>query len=458
VKVTSQLIENRQAELTIEVDDERVQQALRNAAKRISGKLNIPGFRKGKAPYNIVLRTVGEEGLYEEAIDELGQQVYREALKESEFEPYGPAKMDDVQLKPLVFRLTVPLRPTVDLGDYRALRVPYTPPQASDEAVDQVLKGLQERHTMLEPAGEGPVEWNQVAVLTIEGRRGQGEEVETIVDEHDVSLLVAETTDFPLPGFIQHVLGMKVGEEKSFELAVPEDFDDEELRGTTVYFTTKLEDLKVRVVPPLDDALAQTVGDYETLDALRAAVRASLLQQAMREAESRYTDECLRKLVEQAKIEFPPMMVEEQLDHMIEGKERQLKDQKMNLDEFLNIKKQSRDDYRAELRPKAEVNIQRGLALSELAVREGLTVSRDEVTIAINMISAGYGQNADQVREALSADDSRQSLSINLLTDKVTARLMSICKGENPPLPSAEEPALATEPAAVEPAPAVESH
>ena len=462
MKVTSQLLENRQASLTIEVDDERVQKALQSAAKRLAGRLNIPGFRKGKAPYGVVLRAVGEEGLYEEAIDELGQHVYREALEESQLDPYGPAQMDDVKLKPMVFRLTVPLRPTADLGDYRSLRVPYTPPQVTDAAIDDVLKGLQDRHTVLEPVGEGPAQADQVVVLTIEGtlRAGPDQDAKPFMHEHDVSLLIAEAADFPFPGFVQNIVGMKVGEEKSFEMVVPETDENAEMRGKTVDFKVKLDDLKTRMVPPLDDAFAQTVGAFETLSALRDTARASLLQQAVRDAESRYTDDCLQKLVEQSGLEFPPHMVEEELDHIIERTEARLKDQKISLDEFLNLKKQSREAYREELRPKADGNVKRGLVMSELAVLEKLGVSRDEVTIAVNMISAGYGENADSVRESLASDEARQSLSISLLTDKVTGRLKSICKGENPPLPSEEQvdeitasmPAVAEEAAAEEPA------
>ncbi len=454
MKVTSELLQDCQAALTIEVEDERVQQALRSAARRLANKLNIPGFRKGKAPYNVVLRTVGEEGLYQEMIDELGQQIYREALEESKLEPYGPAQLDDVQLKPLVLKMRVPLQPVVDLGDYRSLRVPYAPPDVSDQAVDEVLKGLQERHAMLELAGEGPVEPGQVAVLTIDGKLSRDPDAESIVHENEISLRVDDATDFPFRGFIQYVVGMKVGEEKAFEFVVPQDDEDEELRGKTVYFTVKLEDLKARVIPPLDDALAQTIGDYETLDALRSAVRGSLLQQATRETESKYLDECLNKLVEQARIDFPSQMVEDELDRLIERTRQRLKEQKMSLDEFLNIKKQTLQEYRAELRPKAEGHVRRGLAMSELAVHEGLRVTRDEVRVAINFISAGYGENADQVRESLSSDESRHSLSLSLLSDKVTARLVSICKGENPPLSSVEEPAKleASAPAVSEPA------
>jgi trigger factor len=328
--------------------------------------------------------------------------------------------------------------------------VPYTEPQASEEQIAEVLKSLQERHAMMEPAGEGPAEMGQVAVLDIEGKLGAEENAEPFMHEHEAQLMVSETTDFPFPGFVQHIVGMKAGEEKSFEMVVPDTDDDEALRGKTVDFKVKLQDLKVRTVPPLDDAFAQTVGAFETLDALRGAIRASQLQQAKQEADSRYSDECLLKLVEQATIEFPSQMADEELDRLIERTERRLKDQKMSLDEFLNIKKQSREQYRAEMRPRAESNVRRGLAMSELAIREGLTVTRDELTVMINMLSAGYGEEADRVRESLSTDESRQSLSVSMLSDKVVARLVSICKGENPPLPAEQEKAK-------EPAPAAET-
>ena len=233
---------------------------------------------------------------------------------------------------------------------------------------------------------------------------------------------------------------------------MPESAGDAELTGKTVYFQVKLEGLKVRRVPLLDDALAQTVGEYETLDALRAAVHDSLLQQATQEANSKYGEECLQKLVEQARIEFPPNMVEDELDELIKRTEQRLKDQKMNLDEFLNIKKQSRDEYRNELRPRAENNVRRALVLGTLAEVEGLKVSADEVTEQINSLAGRYG-NQPEVQTALSSSEGRRSLGLSLLTDKVYVRLVSICKGENPPLPTAEEPAQPTEVSAAEVAP-----
>lgn len=313
MNVTSQTLENRQVELTVQVEDERVQQALHHAARRIADKANIPGFRKGKAPYPVVVRTIGQDAIFEEMIEELGQQVYREAMEQSQLDVYGPGELQDLQRDPLVFKFTVPLRPAVDLGDYRSLRVPFTAPQVPEEEVDQVLQGLQERNATLEPAGEGPVEWNQVAVISMEARFSPESE-RPIFDQQGISVLVAESTDFPYPGFIPNLIGMKVGEEKSFVLPVPQDAEDEEMRGKDIYYKIKLQDLKVRHIPALDDALAQTIGEYETLAALRQGVRADLEHRATHDAESQYADECLRKLAEQAHIEFPPQMLEEELE------------------------------------------------------------------------------------------------------------------------------------------------
>ena len=457
MKVNSQTLDNHQVALSIEVEDERVQQALQRAAKRMATKANIPGFRKGKAPYPVVLRAFGQDAVFEEMVEELGQQVYREAMEESQLEPYGPGEMQDVQRDPLVFKFTVPLRPTVDLGDYRSLRAPFTPPEVSDEAVDEVLKDLQERNSTLEPAGEGPVDWNQVAVISMEAKFDP-ESDRPIFNQQGISVLVAESTDFPYPGFIPNLVGMKVGEEKSFWLPVPQDTEDEEMRGKNIYYKVKLEDLKIRSVPALDDALAQTIGEYETLAALREDMRASLRQRATREAESQYADECLYKLAEQARIEFPPQMVEEELDRLVEQTERRLKSQKMNLDEFLNIKKQTREAYREELRPRAGNNIRQGLALNHLVESEQISVSEDEVSAQVQNITAMYGQGSDALQAELSSARGKQSIAFDLLTSKGMARLVSICKGENPPLPTAEEPAEAAEPPSAEPALSTENN
>jgi len=218
------------------------------------------------------------------------------------------------------------------------------------------------------------------------------------------------------------------------------------LRGKTIHIQTRLNDLKVRRVPPLDDALAQTIGEYETLDALRQAVHKSLEQQARREADTRYANTCADKLAQQAQVEFPPEMVEAELDKIVERAKQRSSEQKMSWEEFLNIKKQTEEQYRDEMRPQASNNIRRALALGWLAELENLQVTDDEVSAALQSIADSYPENNAQVSEALSSDEFKHSVKLDLFTFRIMGQLASICKGENPPLPTAQEPELVTEP------------
>jgi trigger factor len=401
VKVTTQTLENRQVEMVIEVEDERVQQALQHTAKHLAQKINIPGFRKGKAPYPIVLRTVGEPALYEEMLGEVSSQWVEEALKEADLGLYHPVEMSDLHLKPLSFKVIVPLPPVVELGDYRSLRVPYELPVMPEDELDKVLQDIRERSAVLEPAGEGPAEWGQIAALHITGTTPDNQVLafSHAADEGDsINLRLDEATTFPVPGFVAQIVGMKVGQEKTFSLPVPDDFEDEALRGQALTFVAKLEDLKTRYVPPLDDALAQTVSNYETLDELRKTLRSGMEQRLRAQADEAYANTCVERLTQAAQVDFPPFMLEEELDKLLKEVDQRLQRQKMSLEELLNIKKQSEEDYRQEMKPRAAARLKQTLALVKFIETEGLA-SKD-----------------GQIDEGVAA--------------KAMDRLVSICKGE----------------------------
>lgn len=434
MKVTTQTLENRQIEMSIEVEDERVQQALQSAARRIAGQINIPGFRKGKAPYPVVVRAIGEETLYDEMLKELAPKLVQEALQEANLNPYHLTDMAALKLKPLSFKVTLSLPPVVDLGDYRSLRVPFEAPPVPEEAINNTLEDIRQRNTVIEPAGDGPAEWGQVAVLHIAATVGEGEPLDftEYADESGgISVLLDEQKESFLPGFSVNVVGMKVGDEKPFSLLVPADFSDEGLRGKTVNFTVKLNDLKKLVVPPLDDALAQTIGNYESLDQLRTVLHNAMEQNLKAQAEATYVDACVEKLAESATIEFPPILIEEELDRIIEEVDQRLRSQKMNLDEMLNIKKQTKEQYREEMKPRAIKRVRQGLAIGKFIEMENLAPEE--------------GKENEIIHKALD-------------------RLTAICKGESPAIEAAagesapaEAPAV-TPPAASQDEPILESN
>ncbi len=434
MKVTTEARENRLLALTIEVEPERVEAALNKAAKSIAQKTNIPGFRKGKAPRRVIEQMFGKGALLEEAVDDLGQQVYKEALDQEQIEPYGPGQLEDIQNDPFVLKMVVPLAPIIELGDYRGLRVPFETPTVEHGEIDHQLEHLRERHAIVEPAPEGTsADWGHMVSLDLKSTV----EDKPFYSRSDANfVLEKEHLDdevIVLPGFEEQIVGMKPGEEKSFSLPVPDDEDEyDEFAGKTAEINVTLKEVRLRELPELDDALAQTVGDFETIDALRDAIRQDVADAKLREAESAYVDRAVDKLLEKAQIEFPPVMVEDELDEMLDRTDKRLRDQKLNLEEYLKILGKTREEYRQEMRPTAEAHIRRGLLLSRLVELEKITVDAADVDKEIEAVSAAYGQRAKEVRDALSSKESRRRLELELLTRKALDRLTAIAKGEAP--------------------------
>ena len=439
MKVTTEPREHRQMGLTIEVEPEQAEAALARAAKRLAQKYKIPGFRPGKAPRSVVERTVGRQALYEEVIDELGPKLYREAIEQHDLDPYGPGEMEDIQLDPLVLKMIVPLQPDVDLGDYRSLRVPHEPPTVDEHGVEHQLEHIRENQAIIEPAGDVPADDNMVARLDIESTV----EGTPFMNQKGANISLAKPLDPDETGdvfdFTDQIIGMRPGEDKAFDVTVPDTDSYGELRGKTAEFRVHLIELKQRELPAFDDALAQTVGDYETLDALKAAIRSELLAAAERQAESDYSDRVIDELVRRARVEYPPQMVESEIDALLERTEKRMQDQNLTLEEYLKALGKSRDEYREELRPTAEVRLRRGLVLNQVIKNESLKVSDEDVNKQIEAMAEVYGPRADEARQTLSSGKNREAIVLDLLSRAGVARLVAIAKGEAPAL---HEPAI----------------
>ncbi|MDH7486362.1 MAG: trigger factor [Anaerolineae bacterium] len=423
MKVTSEELPDRQVVLTVEVEEERTQRALQQAAHRLSKRIRIPGFRPGKAPYPIVLRTVGEDHLRAEAFKAIGQQLYEEALKEAGIEAYAQGMLEDVQWGPLTFKVTVPLPPRVELGDYRALRVAPDPVIVLDEEVDEALQQWRERYAEWVPV-ERAAAYGDMLVMDIVGHVGEQE----ILNHQNWEWVLREESSGSLPGFDAALAGLKAGDSRSFDLTYAE---GSSRAGQTAHFEVAVHSVKARELPPLDDEFAQTVGEeYETLDALRESIRGKL--RAQREAESNYESKALDALVAQARIEFPPLMVEEELDDLLEEHDRVLRQQQgLPLDDYLRLMHKSKEEYRQEQRPLAEQRLRRRLALSEFIEQEGLAVTEEEVDEEIERrVAAQPEERAERARGLFASPNGRQMLRNDLLTRKALLRLLTIARGE----------------------------
>jgi len=375
---THEITPDRQAIITIQVEPEKMRAAMQQAARVLARQTKIPGFRPGKAPYQVIAARVGLENLRSEALEHLGHELYEQAIKDIGLEPIAPGQIEVVEQDPLTFKATVPLTPVVELGDYHSIRIPPEEVQIEASQVDEILEKLRADNAELVPV-DRPLAMGDHLVADLRITAG-----DTIVlDQQGVTFSASEEAVQSIPpGFVDRLVGMQAGETREFDLTYPEDYQDAQLAGKTVHLTVTVHELKERQLPPLDDELAKTVGDYESLEALRNRIRADLLARARHNADDRYTTAVFKAIIDCSTVQFPPLMVEHELDEMLEEQDKSYKSIGLSLEQVLGMEHVTLEKYRADMRPTAEYRVARALVLNKFIEREKITVSAEEAEAA----------------------------------------------------------------------------
>ena len=339
MKIQVERKESCEAMVTVEVDSAAVESAMQKAARRLSEKQNLPGFRKGKAPYSVVLQTWGEEAVLDEALETLGPEAYRQALEQEKLEPSAVGTMKRiVSRQPLTLEFLVPVQPVVEIGDYRAVRVPFESPVIPDEDVERAMEQLRESQSLLEPVAR-PAQKGDVlsadakaAILSADGK------LEPLVFEGETNPQDLELDDNlggRYPGAGPALEGISEGETRTVEVQFPDSFPIARLKGLKAQLTVKCLGVKIRKLPDWNEDLVKAVSKFATVDELRAEVRSSLEKRAVESKEEDYADSVIEKMVEGAKITFPPAMLEEEIDEEIQTLARRLEQRKTSLEVYL---------------------------------------------------------------------------------------------------------------------------
>ena len=422
LQITTEPVEPRQVRLTIDVPEERVREEMRRVARAIARQVSIPGFRKGRAPYHIIAQRYGEAYLRGEAAENLIESVFKEALEQEKIEPYAPASLEEVKTEPLRYVFTVPLSPEVDLGDYRSLRIKRRTVRVTKKEVEEALERLREEHAVLEPREDRPAQPGDVIAFSVEGRTDQGE---IFLKDEEAETVVDPEKEWPLPGFYQALVGMKPGEEKTFRLKVPEgsSFDFEEAE-----FTVQVKQVFERLLPGLDDDLARTAGPFDSLDELRKHIKEQIRQQKQQEAEDEYVEQAMQALLDGAKVVYPPQVLEEEIDEMVEDLEQRVRrDLRMSLEDYLKAIGKTEEELREEMRPRAEERLRTTLVLTRFVEAEGLEVTDEEVEKRVAEIKEAVGEEG---RKWTPSEAERREVRNLLLREKIIARLTAIARGE----------------------------
>ena len=427
MNVTTEPPEHCEVLMTVEMDEQEADNLLKTAARRIARQVQIPGFRPGKAPYRQVVQRVGEDAVRSEALEDLGERVFKEALEQSELEPFSPASMEDISWSPLVMKVRVPVEPMVDIGDYRAQRMEAEPVEVGEDDVDEALAELQDEHATWNPV-ERPAELGDTMVTDIEERDGdrvlgKGEEVEYV--------LVAVDEDDARPDLTTPLLGLSAGDEKTFDLFYPESNSNPDYAGKEIAVSVKVHRVMERETYPLDDDFAQSVGDFGNIEELKAKLAQDLRQKGESEADAQVAGKMLEHIIDNADpLEWHQSLEEGMLDRWLEDVDSNLQENGLTLDVYLATQKKTPEQFREEYRPSAQARIRRMLVISELIKQEGLSVEGEEVIDRIGQMSLMAGERGDNLRQALATEDGVTAVAQKMLDAKVQERLVQIAKGE----------------------------
>ncbi len=425
MKVTKEKEENRQAFLTIELEPAEMEDGIQHAYEHLAPKTDVPGFRKGKAPRSVVERHLGKSRLIEESLDHLIPQVYEQALKEHSIEPYAQPELEITQADPLIFNVVVPLKPTVELGDYKSIRMKPEKVDIKEENINSVLEELRHQHATWEPVDRA-LDFDDMAVIDING---------TVEDKPYVKKVAAQMQILkdmisPAPGFAAEIVGLKKNEEREFKINFPADYPGENVAGKEGHFKVKIHEIKEEKLPELDDNFASQVSpEFKTLDRLREEATKSLRVRGEERVRMDFEEKLINDVVEQAKVEYPPVLVNLEINRIINEQARQLQMSGQSMDQYLQSINKTPEQLQEELRPVATKNVTASLVLSQISTDEKIEVTESDIENGIsNMTMSAADDRKEEMRKLLDTPQTRESIKQSLKTRKTIERLTEIAK------------------------------
>ena len=386
--------------LEFTVDAKIFEEGIQKVFKKSAQYFNIPGFRKGKAPYHIVEKTYGKEMFYEDAFNEVVPAIYDEEIQKNNIEVVSRPEIDIVQIekgKDLIFTAIVQVKPEVELGKYEGIEVKKVEYNVKDEEIDAKLTEIAERNSRLVSIDDRAVQAGDITIIdykgTVDGVAFDGGTAEGFELEIGSKSFIE--------GFEDQMIGMKIDEEKDLNVTFPEEYFSKEMAGKEAVFKVIVHEIKVKEIPAIDDELAKDASEYETLEELKASIKEDLEVENNKKAKREMEDEAIKKIVENAKFEIPSGMVENEIDMRIKAFENNLYYQGMNMDNYLKMINQTMEDLRAQMKDSAAETVKLQVILEAVAEDLGdkLVVNEEKVNAEVEKMAVQYGKKAEELKE-----------------------------------------------------------
>ncbi len=424
MKTTSEKIENCQVALNVEMEGEETQKYLGIALEHLARKVTLPGFRKGKAPSTLVEQHVGKEAILQEALEHLVPAAYEEALVKEAIAAIAEPKIELIKIEPVIFKATVPTRPEVTPGNYKDIKLELAKKEIADSDVDQVIEQLRMQFGTLVPV-ERDVQYGDVISADIEGKRGE----ESILNRKDALYEVNQDSKFPVPGFAEKMIGLKKDAEISFGIPFHDDYEIKEIAGKQYSFAVKIKEVKEKSLPEINDDFAKNAGS-ENVGELREKIKAGLQSRADESLKKEFEHKLITTLIEQSSIDFPPVLVEKEIDHLINEESRNFGDGEKGLENYLGNAKKTMEQHRDDLKPAASDRVKAYLITSKIAELENITVSDEEVEQSIEDMVKEDPDRAENIRKLFALQQPRESLRDMKVINKAMDYLTRLVTGQ----------------------------
>lgn len=400
MSVNVEMLEKNMAKLTIEVDAETVDKAMNKVYLKKRTSMNVPGFRKGKVPRQVIEKMYGEGVFYEDAANELIPEAYDKAIIENNVDVVSRPDIAVIKIgknEPFVFEATVAVKPGVELGQYKGIEIEKVDITVTDEEINAELDRAREQNSRLVPVEDRAVEDGDIVSIDFEG----------FVD--GVAFEGGAATDFSLTigsksfidNFEEQLIGVSVGSDVEVNVNFPEEYHVEELKGQPALFKVAVKEIKVKELPELDDEFADEVSEFETLEEYKADIKTNLENNKKEEAKFNKENQIIEKIVENAKMDIPDPMLQSQIDYMANDFTNKLQSQGLTMEQYFQVTGTQPQQFLDSLKPQALKNIQSRLVLEAVVNAENIEASDEEVNAEIELMASQYQMEVDKLKELI---------------------------------------------------------
>lgn len=426
MKVTTEKTENRQVFLAIELAPEEIMASTQATYRRLVQRVNVPGFRKGKAPQSVLVRHVGSEAFLTEVIEDAVPEACEKVITEQELDPVARPQIELVERDPVIFKAIVPLKPTVTLGDYHKTRLKPEKIEVTDERIDAIVDELRHQWGTWEPV-ERAVAFSDVANLDVESTV----DGKPFITQQGARYQVTGGSSTPAPGFAEEIVGMKASEEKEFTLRFPEDDPRTDVAGKEAVFKVTVTVVKEETLPEVNDEFAGKVdAELKTVAELRARISEDLTRRAEERSQGDFEDKVIDAAIELSEVEYPPVLVEVECHRMMEDQTERMRMQGLSMEQFLRGTGKTEEEFHEELHPLAEKRLVRGLVLGKAAENEGILITTADIDAEIDeMLKDATDERKVELTAAFNSREARESVGQRLLSRRIVGRLTDIAQG-----------------------------